>query len=195
MCCDHSSILKAVTFPGHGSPANIDHMTPWDNWYHCNGNTYGTWLPGDPRGWRSEDHKIHVDGDYKSPPPPGSDEGLHEHSQNRMKNDAVFLSQFHCFQALDIWVSALQHYQLEIAAIAIGSHHWHVLAKFPDHQPRITIGKVKSWSTRQLDIPKPIWATKCRCQPIADPSHWENARGYILKHVYQGAAVWPPDTH
>lgn len=166
-------------------------MQPWEHWYHCNGNTYGTWLPGDPRGWRSHDHKIHVDGDYKSPPPMGSDDGLHKYSQHLMKSKAVILSQYQCQKALIIWVSALEHYQLQIAAIAISSYHWHVLAQFPDHQPRITIGKVKSWCSKQLDRPKPIWAAKCRCQPIADAKHWNNARKYILKHIHQGASVWP----
>ena len=27
-------------------------MPAWNGWYHVTGNTYGTWLPGDPRGWR-----------------------------------------------------------------------------------------------------------------------------------------------
>jgi len=39
-------------------------MEPWNHWYHVNGNTYGTWLPGDPRGWRSYKHKRHVEGEY-----------------------------------------------------------------------------------------------------------------------------------
>ena len=46
-------------------------MQPWRHWYHCNGSTYGTWLPGDPRGWRSRNHRVHVPGDYRTPPPPG----------------------------------------------------------------------------------------------------------------------------
>ena len=47
-------------------------MGAWNGWYHVNGNTYGTWLPGDERGWRSRHHKVHVNGDYKNPPPPGA---------------------------------------------------------------------------------------------------------------------------
>src|SRR3954468_9029001 len=42
--------------------------TPWNNWYHCMGNTYGTWLPGDPRGFRTRLHREHVEGDYRNPP-------------------------------------------------------------------------------------------------------------------------------
>ena len=57
-------------------------MAAWNNWYHVNGNTYGTWLPGDPRGWRERGHKKHVDGDYKSPPPAGSGDAMHRYAHD-----------------------------------------------------------------------------------------------------------------
>jgi hypothetical protein len=38
-------------------------VRPWHDWYHCVANTYGTWLPGDPRGWRSCHHRERVEGD------------------------------------------------------------------------------------------------------------------------------------
>jgi hypothetical protein len=28
-------------------------MLAWNAWYHVTVNTYGTWLPGDPRGWHT----------------------------------------------------------------------------------------------------------------------------------------------
>ena len=43
---------------------------PWQSWYHCNGTFKGNWLRGDERGWRSRNHREHVEGDYKNPPPP-----------------------------------------------------------------------------------------------------------------------------
>src|SRR2546430_1609317 len=46
-------------------------MRAWNGGYHCTGSTYGTWLRGDPRGWRSSKHHVHVDGDYKKRPPTG----------------------------------------------------------------------------------------------------------------------------
>ena len=33
---------------------------PWNDWYHCNGNTYGTWLRGDPRGFRERRHRLEI---------------------------------------------------------------------------------------------------------------------------------------
>ena len=38
-------------------------------WWHVTLSTYGSWLPGDQRGFRSRKHKIHSSGDYKNPPP------------------------------------------------------------------------------------------------------------------------------
>src|SRR5690349_5207107 len=46
-------------------------MSARDHWFHCTTHTYGTWLRGDPRGWRSRNHREHVDGDYKHPPSNG----------------------------------------------------------------------------------------------------------------------------
>ena len=38
-------------------------------WYHIIVTTYGAWLDGDARGFRTRHHREHVEGDYKSPPP------------------------------------------------------------------------------------------------------------------------------
>ena len=67
-------------------------MAAWNNWYHVNGNTYGTWLPGDPRGWRERGHKKHVAGDYKSPPPAGSGDGMQRYAKGLMKQPPVHLT-------------------------------------------------------------------------------------------------------
>ena len=41
-------------------------------WYHCVSTTYGAWLYGDARGFRTRHHRRHVDGDYKHRPPADS---------------------------------------------------------------------------------------------------------------------------
>ncbi len=61
---------------------------PWRNWYHCMANTYGTWLPGDPRGWRSRHHREHVVGDYRNPPK-RSYANLHRKARSLMKREQV----------------------------------------------------------------------------------------------------------
>ncbi len=67
-------------------------MAAWNGWYHVNGNTYGTWLPGDSRGWRERGHKKHVAGDYKNPPPAGSGDALHGHARKLLKQPPVHLT-------------------------------------------------------------------------------------------------------
>jgi hypothetical protein len=38
-------------------------------WFHAIITTYGAWLDGDARGFRTRHHREHVEGDYKNPPP------------------------------------------------------------------------------------------------------------------------------
>ena len=40
-------------------------------WFHVTAHTYGAWLAGDARGFRTRHHREHVEGDYKHPPPAG----------------------------------------------------------------------------------------------------------------------------
>src|SRR5213083_3044797 len=67
----------------------IARMRPWDHWYHVTVHTYGQWLRGDPRGWRARNHREHVDGDYKHPPPKGKYDQLFAQSKALLKRDPV----------------------------------------------------------------------------------------------------------
>ena len=59
--------ISRVDFGGFGPE-----WPPEDfSWYHVVLTTYGAWLPGDPRGFRTRHHREHVPGDYKAPPPVG----------------------------------------------------------------------------------------------------------------------------
>lgn len=139
------------------------------------GNTYGTWLPGDGRGWRERHHRKHVQGDYKHPPPPGSGDALYAWMKANMKRDAVSLSRDQRQVACDAIAEALLHYQVELTALCVAAVHVHVLARFTpegvdprlhspiklppqqmkgavaeDPVPRLVFGKAKSWCTRKL---------------------------------------------
>jgi hypothetical protein len=67
-----------------------DNTTPC--WFHVILTTYGAWLPGDPRGFRTRHHRDHVDGDYKSPPPVGIYESFAVKNRDALKHDAVSLN-------------------------------------------------------------------------------------------------------
>ena len=62
---------------------------PWRGWYHMMASTRGSWLPGDPRGWRSRHGRERCDGDYKHPPPPGAHAARLARSRALLKNPPV----------------------------------------------------------------------------------------------------------
>jgi hypothetical protein len=44
-----------------GAPVDIiPFVKPWCDWYHIMCNTFGTWLPGDPKGFRTRHHREHT---------------------------------------------------------------------------------------------------------------------------------------
>ncbi len=169
-------------------------VLPWNNWYHCTGNTYGTWLPGDHRGWRSRRHRVHVQGDYKSPPPTGEHDKLHEQSKRSMKRYPVYVDPVAQRIACDAIVDKLLEKDIEIAACAVDDHHFHVIGRFDDRRPRHWIGLAKknsAWAVRSPGLTGQggIWAVRGQCKPITDEAHFRGAVAYVLGHGKRGAAV------
>lgn len=165
----------------------------WNDWYHCNGNTFGTWLPGDPRGYRTRWHKYHVDGDYKNPPPPGRDEKTFQRSKRLMKDAAVSLDHRQRRIACLEMAAKLLALEVELIVLAVDDHHYHMIARFPDRRSRHWVGRAKFHSSMVLRGDKPharLWASGCRAWPIRDRAHQLNAFNYIVAHVKRGAAVW-----
>ncbi len=173
-------------------------MRAWNSWYHVSGHTYGSWLRGDPRGWRARHHREHVDGDYKNPPPRGTYDTLHARSKKLMKRAPVALTPQARRLACDVFAEALTFHRLEPLAISVDGRHYHVLARFRDDRPRHWIGIAKTRSARALSdaglVPRGgVWAVRCKCLPINDRPHQVTVFKYILKHGHKGAAVWSFD--
>ena len=168
----------------------------WHHWYHITGSTYGTWLPGDPRGYRTRHHREHVEGDYKNPPPKGAGTSRHDHAKALLKRPPVVLAPPSRRLACDSMAEALQCHDVQPAAIAVSATHYHILAQFPEDNPRKLTGIAKKRSARALSeqghIPEGgAWAARSRAHPINDEQHLHTAHNYILRHRYQGAQVWP----
>jgi hypothetical protein len=169
---------------------------PWHDWYHCNGNTYATWLRGDARGWRSRHHREHVEGDYKSPPPPGRDEKIRDQSRRLQKKPPVLLAPTQAALAGAVMVRRLRQDSIELLSLAIDDRHFHLVGRFPDHHPRLAIGRAKQRAAALLiqrfpELSAPIWARRCRCLPIEDRKHQIAAVKYDLDHILESALfVW-----
>jgi REP element-mobilizing transposase RayT len=174
-------------------------MRAWNDWYHCTGNTYGTWLPGSELGWREYQHRQHVDGDYRSPPPDTA------HRRNRLamakrdlKRDPVYLSSEAQRVVCESFRKVLDGKGVEVVSIAIDTHHFHLLARFPDHNPRHLIGIAKRTASTVLKrlglaVPGGVWARRSLCKPIVDRAHQVNTAKYIVAHAAKGATVWRLD--
>jgi hypothetical protein len=192
---------------------------PWNNWYHVTGNTYGTWLPGDPRGWRARHHREHVDGDYKNPPPPGAHAQRHDHAKRIMRRQRIILTppqrRVACLEIAD----TLRFHAVEVIDVCVTPKHYHILARFqplpgrslpqrvpilgarndapisPIRTPRHLVGIAKKQSSKKLTreglAPAGgVWAVRCKPKPIKDRQHQLRVAGYIKEHLKEGAAVW-----
>ncbi len=181
----------------------------WRDWYHCIGNTYGIWLPGDPRGWRTREHRQHVDGDYKNPPPRGKYDKLHEHAQKLMQRDAVTLREDQQQIVLDVLTESLAFNEVPCVVISVSPTHAHVLARFVRGRrtsggkviadpPRHYFGIARKRASRRLSEngsipPGGLWSKRTTIVPITDRSHFENVVDYIQRHIQERAVIWLND--
>ena len=173
----------------------------WNDWYHVTAHVYGSWLRGDPRGWRSRHHREDVIGDYKNPPPKGMYDKLHEYSKSLMKRDPVHLDLNIREFVLCAIIEKLRADGIEVLIASLDGEHLHVLARFPDHNPRYWIGWAKKYATQKLKahglavgldlkLGEGLWAKRCHPKPISGSYHHSKTIDYIADHANHGAAVW-----
>jgi len=165
----------------------------WRDWYHCNGNTYGTWVRGDSRGFRERSHREHRVGDYRQPPPQKLYETHRRQSRRLMRKSPIYLDESAQKVAGAAMVENLLGDGIELLVLALDDHHFHLLAKVTDRNPRHWIGRAKMHSSRLLSeqgLTGKVWAVRCRALPIEHREHQLRTYRYILKHREQGAWVW-----
>jgi hypothetical protein len=111
-------------------------------WRHVVISTLNSWLPGDPRGFRSRDHKVHSSGDYKNPPPTGEHEGLYNYSKEISGSPVVIPR--HLREAAGRAIRRkLKKRNLRVLAVSVAGMHAHPaggiagqsLAHSPHHRP------------------------------------------------------------
>jgi hypothetical protein len=168
-------------------------MPAWRGWYHVSGNTYGTWLPGDPRGWREKKHRTHVDGDYRSPPPPGIGDGLRHHADRLLRQPPMHLAPPLRALAGQALVEMLGRQDVEVLSVSVSAVHFHILARFSDGSVRPRVGRAKKHAWHRLRASGHrgrLWQRSCGVKPIADRAHQVRTYRYILAHEDEGAWVW-----
>lgn len=162
-------------------------------WFHVTFSTYGAWLPGDPRGYRTRGHREHVEGDYKRPPPPGYETARYERAQRNLKRSPVLLSIRQRSLGGHGLLDMLEARGCTVVAIGVGGKHVHIATRLPDLRAKLLIGEAKkhAWFVlKNGGFGGRAWAAGCRTEPIHDRSHQLNTVNYIQKHRKQGAWVW-----
>jgi len=176
------------------SPARqVDRSSAEWGWYHLVLTTYGAWLSGDSRGFRTRNHREHIEGDYKKPPPEGQYKKLERHSRESLKLPPVILPS----PLREVVGRALRDRMTDLGAqvigVAVGGQHAHILAKLPKRQVRNWIGITKrhAWFTlRERGWSSKLWGKGGKIVVIRDRAHQLNVYRYIQRHKNQGAWAW-----
>lgn len=164
-------------------------------WHHVILTTYGAWLPGDRRGFRTLHHREHVEGDYRNPPPAGVYEGLAKHSREALRQPPVMLP----VELRSVVGTELQKRLLLlncwVLCCAVAKQHVHLLVKLPPSQARNHLGLAKkhvTFALRQQGWIGRVWAAKGKIDRIRSREHQAATYRYILRHEREGAwvGVW-----
>ncbi|MBX9680778.1 MAG: hypothetical protein K2X38_18635 [Gemmataceae bacterium] len=98
-------------------------------WRHVIVSTYGSWLPGDARGFRSRKHKIPSSGDYKAPPPPDEHAGLRI---SKREVEKIILPHDLKQVAGEAIIMKLNKLSYRVNAVSVAPTHSHWLAELPE---------------------------------------------------------------
>ena len=163
-------------------------------WFHLTTHTYGAWLYGDPRGFRTRHHREHVEGDYKNPPPRGTYDRELARSKALLKQEPVKLSPEWRAVFGPALLEMLQRLGAQVLCVSLSATHAHVLAKMPGGPvPRQWLGRAKKHSNfigKEHGWTGKLWAVRGKVNPIKDRAHQLNTFYYILRHIREGAWVW-----
>lgn len=159
--------------------------------------TYGSWLPGDPRGFRTfrgreyvppserfakNGEDIYEPEEYKS---------LHRRSKELVP-DAVKLTESEKRIAIEAFADEIEEIGLNPLIMSVAAEHTHLIAEFGRFQIRPTVGRLKSAATRAIPNPgdrNRLWAVDCHMESLKDGDAVENAYNYVREHEKDGALI------
>lgn len=172
---------------------DIEKPQPVLCWWHVIWNTYGTWLPGDPRGFRSRGHRIHSGGDYKHRPPEGEHAELHRYHQARASTAVRLTRELRPLVAEAVLEWAGRR-DVRVAALGVGADHVHGLIELPGGYGEVKrlVGHAKTISSRGIGdaMPGRVWSRGCHLVRVRDRSQQVHTFRYITQKQGRGTWVW-----
>jgi hypothetical protein len=163
-------------------------------WFHITCHTYGAWLHGDPKSFRTRHHREHIVGDYKNPPPSGMYAVKLARSRALLKQEPVRLEPMWWPIIGAAVKDKLIELGTQLLVVSMGTTHLHFLGKMPPGPvPRDWVGRAKVYSNfkaKEHGYVGKLWAVRCKVNPIKDRPHQVNTFNYIVGHLKEGAWVW-----
>lgn len=162
-------------------------------WRHVIINTKGSWLHGDPRGFRSREHRIHSSGDYNHPPPEAEHRLLHDYMRRKCPG-AVTLSAHLRVPVLRKLVGRLKKEPFEVLTGSVGEQHAHLLVRLPDNLPviRAIVGRCKRDACEAVkhEMTGSIWSAGGDFVPVETREHHRRVYRYIYEEQEPQACTW-----
>jgi len=163
-------------------------------WFHITSHTYGAWLHGDPKSFRTRHHREHIIGDYKNPPPPGMYAAKFARSRSLLKQEPVRLEPKWWPTIGSAVKDKLIELGTELLILSMGATHLHFLGKMPPGPiPREWVGRAKkhaNFIAKEHGYTGKLWAVRCKVIPIENRKHQINAFNYIVGHFKEGAWIY-----
>jgi hypothetical protein len=161
-------------------------------WRHVICNTHCSWLPGDPRGFRNREHRVHSSGDYKSPPPTGEHAGLYTHNLNQSGNRILIPSTVRQ-RIAEVFANHLRSQGWPVSIASASETHVHALSLLPvdRRQTKRIVGDAKRVASRgvKAEMPGRIWSEGGTYKPVRNIGHYQAAYEYIRTRQEEGAYV------
>ena len=160
-------------------------------------NTYGSWLPGDPRGFRTFRGEVYVpspvrfakNGEEIYDP---TDYEQRFRLSKRIVPCAVTLTREEQSLACAANVAEIESISMNPLILAVARQHSHLIAEFGRHMIRPTVGQFKASATRAIPNPgdrKRIWAAECHMQSLQGGEAVRNAYNYVRRHEEEAALI------
>jgi len=161
-------------------------------WRHVICNTLCSWLPGDPRGFRNRQHRIHSSGDYKTPPPAGEHAGLYNHNANR-SGDRIDIPDDLRQRIGESFTDYLQSQGYVVSIASVSQTHLHALVPLPldRRQTKCIVGDAKRVASRSVksEMPGRVWSEGGTYKPVRNVGHYNAAYEYIRARQEERAYV------
>ncbi len=172
---------------------------PEGKWWLVTCTTFGTWLPGDPRGFQTWRGREYV------PPPkryakPGEPTyrakdyaATHEATRNSMTEPPVSINADQRRITVRAIVDDLADTTVLPAILAVGDVHFHLLAKFGSLRIRTMLGRFKAAATRELHLynveSNRVWTCGCHMKSKGTRDEFIAAFRYLARHETEDCLV------